>query len=213
MPMLREGMYLRTEDYTYEVEATYQLGYYILSALVSIDCILEPIDNMLIKFQNEVQYYRYYVDSLFYYLGLINDRFRYKESKGDNDFKQEKSNKVALNRNNYKFTESAFSILSNKRPRNIIEHLDERNVKTILENSGVGGFNVLFEDSDLEMVNSIKENRNLYPCVLDLPNHRMLFYDTQAKPNDVAQFEISILELQDELNRLRKNVNDFGRLL
>lgn len=76
MPLLCEGIYFRTEDNTYEVEATYQLKYYILSALVSIDCILEPIDNMLIKFQNEVQYYRYYIDSLFHYLRLINDSIK-----------------------------------------------------------------------------------------------------------------------------------------
>ena len=63
-------------------------------------------------------------------------------------------------------------------PRNVIEHLDERSVKTIMESGGVGGFNVFFEDSDPEMINIIKSNREFYPYNLDLINKKVLFYNT-----------------------------------
>ena len=153
--------------------------------------------------ENKIQYYRYFVDNLFYYLGLINDRFVYKNTK-DKGLEQEKHNRVILNKNNYKFSESEFSILSNKRSRNIIEHIDERNVKTILEYNEIGGFNVIFSETDLKMFDNIMNNRKLYPYILDLCNNKMLFYDAQAKQNEQNHFEIDILELQHELEKLKK---------
>lgn len=76
MPLVSRGFYIDSrEERPYEVETTYQLKYYVSSALISIDYILDPIEEMMRKFENKVQYYRYYVDGLFYFLGLINDRF------------------------------------------------------------------------------------------------------------------------------------------
>ncbi len=69
MPLFAKCCYINSiEDYPYEVETTYQLKYYIPVALISIGCILEPIDVIIIKFENIVQYYRFYVDNLFYFL-------------------------------------------------------------------------------------------------------------------------------------------------
>lgn len=78
MPLFMKDVYIRDEDYSYEVETTYQLEYYISAALISIDCIQNPVEEMTKKFLNRVQYYHYYVDNLFRFLGLINDRFIYK---------------------------------------------------------------------------------------------------------------------------------------
>lgn len=58
-------------------------------------------------------------------------------------------------------------------PRNIIEHLDERNVKTMMESRGVGGFNVIFEDGDSELVAAITSHREFYPYNLDLVNRKV----------------------------------------
>ena len=126
---------------------------------------------------------------------------------------EKKKERVVLNKNNYQFTEQEFSILSNKIPRNIIEHLDERNVKTMIESKGVGGFNVIFEDSDTDMVAAITSHRELYPYTLDLVNKRMLFYNTQAKLDDVKEFDIDILELQRELRKLKQNINSFAEFV
>lgn len=214
MPLFAKGCYFNSsEDYPYEVETTYQLKYYTTSALISIECILEPIDVMASKFEFIVQYYRYYVDSLFYFLGLINDRFIYKYNKADEDLRRKKEERIKLNRNNYQFQDEEFIIICNKMPRNIIEHLDERNVKTMLASSGVGGFNVIFEDSDSNMVAAIKSNRKLYPYNLDLKNKKVLFYNIQAKLEEEKEIDIDIFKLQGELRKLEKNVNDFAVFL
>lgn len=51
MLLFAKGCYVKcNEDYPYEVETTYQLKYYISSALISIDCILEPDETMIGRF-------------------------------------------------------------------------------------------------------------------------------------------------------------------
>ena len=153
------------------------------------------------------------MDSLFYFLGLINDRFIYKYNKTDEDLRHKKEERIKLNRNNYQFQDGEFIVICNKMPRNIIEHLDERNVKTMLASSGVGGFNVIFEDSDSNMVAAIKSNRKLYPYNLDLKNKKVLFYNIQAKLEEEKEIDIDIFKLQRELKKLEKNVNDFAVFL
>ena len=103
MPLFAKGCYAKcNEDYPYEVETTYQLKYYISSALISIDCILEPDETMIGRFVSKVHYYRYYVDNIFNFLGLINDRFVCKNSR-DVDLTQKKKERIELNKNNYYF--------------------------------------------------------------------------------------------------------------
>ncbi|WP_143524557.1 hypothetical protein [Roseburia sp. 499] len=98
-------------------------------------------------------------------------------------------------------------------PRNIIEHLDERNVKTVMQSRGVGGFNVFFEDSDPAMINEITSNRNFYPYNLDLVNKKVLFYNIQSKEGEVNEFEIDIIEMQSELKKLEQSVNEFSTFM
>ena len=213
MPLMMKGVYLdNMEERPYEVETTYQLKYYISSSLVSINQILQPSDDNIKLFDNKIQYYRYYVDSLFYFLGLINDRFVCKYNKAD-DMSQKKVERIKLNRNNYHFSEEEYIVLSNKMPRNVIEHLDERNVKTVMKNRGVGGFNVFFEDSDPEMINVINSNREFYPYNLDLINKKVLFFNVQAKADDVIEFGIDIMEMQAELKKLEQSVNEFATFI
>ena len=211
MPLVTKGFYIDSgEERPYEVETTYQLKYYISSALISIDYILEPVEEIMGRFENKVQYYRYYVDNLFFFLGLINDRFFCKPNNRDTDLQERKEERIALNRRNYQFIEHDFDILSNKMPRNIIEHLDKRNVKTMMESRRVGGFNVIFSDSDSDMVDAVTSHREFYPYNLDLVNKKMLFYNIQAKADDVKEFDIDILKLQSELRMLQQYVNDFA---
>jgi hypothetical protein len=214
MPLVTKGFFIDSgEERPYEVETTYQLKYYVSAALISIDYILSPVEEMMVRFENKVEYYRYHIDGLFNFLGLINDRFLCKPSSRDTDLQKKKQERVVLNKNNYQFTEQEFSILSNKIPRNIIEHLDERNVKTIIESKGVGGFNVIFEDNDADMVAAITFHREFYPYTLDLVNKKMLFYNTQAKIDDVKEFDIDILELQRELQKLKQNIYSFAEFV
>lgn len=113
----------------YEVETILQFKILYFTAVVSIDYILEPVEEIMGRFENKVQYYRYYVDNLFFFLGLINDRFFCKPNNRDTDLQERKEERIALNRRNYQFLEHDFDILSNKMPRNIIEHLDRAECK------------------------------------------------------------------------------------
>ena len=82
--------------------------------MISIDYILSPVEEMMVRFENKVEYYRYHIDGLFNFLGLINDRFFCKPSSRDADLQEKKKERVVLNKNNYQFTEHEFGILSNK---------------------------------------------------------------------------------------------------
>jgi len=41
----------------------------------------------------------------------------------------------------------------------------------------------------------------------------MLFYNTQAKLDDVKEFDIDILKLQRELQKLKQNINSFAEFV
>lgn len=126
---------------------------------------------------------------------IINDCLIYKPGR-DAVLNIIKKEHVNLNRNNYRFSEQEFPIISNKTPRNLIEHLDERNLTTLTGKRGVGGFNVIHPDSDPDMVASIKSNRNLYPYNLDLVERKVLFFNAQEKDPSLKQFDIDINELK-----------------
>lgn len=136
-----------------------------------------------------------------------------KSNNRDQVLQSKKQERVAVNQTNYQFNNQEFSVLSDKTPRNIIEHLDERNVKTVIEKAGVGGFNVIFDDSAPDMVTAIKTQREFYPYNLDLVDKKVLFYNTQAQIGDVKEIDIDLIATQDELKKLLKNVNDFAQFL
>lgn len=211
MPLLTKGVFVyNDQDYPYEVATTYHLKYFISSALITLDLILNPDRQLIERFDNSAQYYRYHLDHLFYLLGQINDRLINKRGRDSFKIKKEYIN---LNRNNYRFSEQEFPIISNKTPRNLIEHLDERNLTTLNEKQGVGGFNVIQPDSDPDMVASIKNNRNLYPYNLDLVERKVLFFNAQEKNPSLKQFDIDIYKLKSELTKLDKNVQALDSLL
>ena len=52
MPLVTRGFYIDSrEERPYEVETTYQLRYYVSSALISIDYILLPVEEMMARFE------------------------------------------------------------------------------------------------------------------------------------------------------------------
>jgi hypothetical protein len=82
MPLVAREFYIDSgEECSYEVGTTYQLKYYVSSALISIDYILSPVEEMMGRFENKVEYFGYHIDGLFNFLGLINDRFFLQEFK------------------------------------------------------------------------------------------------------------------------------------
>lgn len=208
MPLDKNGNYHEIAEYRgYEKAITYQMQYFVSTALISLELIFNPNENQIKMHPDICQYYRYYLDHLFYVLGQINEHLIYKNFKGNQQVKQIKNEIIELNRMNYRFDEDKYKILSNKHSRNIIEHIDERNMLKIKERKAVGGFNVIFNDSNPKMINSLINNREFYPYTLDLVEHKVLFYDVQKEPK---QFEVDLFELKKELESLKTNVDDFS---
>ena len=117
--------------------------------------------------------------------------------------------KIKLNRKNYKFTEEQYKLLSDKEPRNLVEHLDERNEKEIEVFKSVGGFNVLLDNE--QVVDSIGEKPELYPYTLDLRNSSLILYNIKHQEN--PQCIIYLAQLESEMKTLKKSVDCFMSIL
>lgn len=209
MPRILEGVYIYDEDMKYEVETNYHLNYHVSSALFSISKIKEPLEVKTTSDLSNIHYYRYYLEHLFYSMGQINDRFVFKYSKYLTE-EENKAKKECVDRNKreYRYEESTYKIINIKDPRNIIEHIDEKNLKN-LQNNYVGGFNVIFKDSAESFVKSLRENRKYYPFILDLTLDAVLFYDCS---NEV-EYSVNIGDLYLELVSLKKEILDIKGLL
>jgi hypothetical protein len=114
---------------------------------------------------------------------------------------QEKIERKKRNRNSFQFTQEQFPILSDKRARNVIEHIDERDTLVIQKHNGVGGFNMIDDDVDEELATFLLNNKETHIYTLDLESEELLIRD---KDEDlVVNFE----KLRAELLSLQENVN------
>lgn len=199
MPLLQNGVYIGNDEGPYEAESAYYLNFHILSALVSIEHLFcfEPSE----LWENKCQYYHYYTDHLLFCIGQIANRFVIGNSNGLRLDRKKK------NRDNYRFTDERYPILSNKDARNAIEHIDERNQQIIAAKNGVGGFNLIDNDTapNLEMI--LREKKDLHPYTLDLKKNEILI-----RSNNI-DWIISITELKAELESLLHSVRDFRELI
>lgn len=202
MPLIAPGVYIDNGEKAYEVEVCYYLNFYIESALISIKKIRELESNDIALFGNKYQYYHYYTDHVLFAMGQINNRF--KSTKNDSNSLRERKQ---ANRKNFKFAEEQYPILSDKNGRNTIEHIDEYNQMTIDALNGVGGFNVIGLETDDELIQCLRTNRSTHPYTLDLVGERILIF------RKGAEIDISVLELERELNSLKKNVEDLQNMI
>jgi|GEM_PF-508467 len=210
-----DGWYGQGDAYPYEKAATYQLKTYITFALVGIHKIENEDSTDVCLFDNKVQYYRYYLDNVLYCLGQIHSRFTRIErvSPERQEAKELKNYSVDINKANYRFSKEAFPTLSVKLPRNIVEHIDERNLLSIKSYDGVGGFNVIFDNNNPELIKSIFSRQECYPYTLDLRDMSVHFYDIQSKKVTGRKSVLSLYKLKDELKQLKQNVNNFESIL
>ena len=205
MSMLASGIYSYDEDSKYDFEVSCHLRYLIASSLFDIDGIFCEIEEMQSRFENKTVYYHYLVDDLFVKLGLINERLVPKKNCGT-----EKPDRINSNIKNNQFDQTEYPILSNKKPRNLIEHIDDR-AQSMLKKGVVGGFNVIFTDSSCDLIEDVMNHRDMYPIILNMADHTIMFYDINEK--EKHEYEISLDELRAEVEKLRKNVDIMWRLV
>lgn len=201
MPLIMPGVYIDNRDNAFEKEESYYLEFQVISALVSLGNIInkEPEYSM---FNNKCQYYHYCCDHLLFSMGQIANRFIIKRK--DRGIILERKN---ANINNFLFSSEKFPILSDKKARNVIEHIEEYNQKVIQKNHGVGGFNLIDVDVSDDVVKTLIENRSTHPYTLNLMNAELLI------TWDENEITIKLEELKEELIQLRENVNAFLRMI
>lgn len=196
MPLDENNVYIEGNEKPYEAESAYYLNFQIVSALFSLDRMQSRPDDDY--WENRCQYYHYYSDHLLYSLGQIINRFVITDK--DKDMVLERKQK---NRMNYRFYKETYPILSDKRARNMVEHIDEYNQKIIQENKGVGGFNLIDNEANEDLVEVLRSKRNLHPYTLDLLRGELLI---RWKTENLV---IVLSELESELRLLHSSVKMF----
>ena len=196
MPLMTSGVYIGSDDRGYEAETSYYLNFQIISALASLAKIDSFNDSY--GWESPCQYYHYYTDHLLFSIGQITNRFQV----NNRDSEKEKERKT-LNRGNYQFSEDRFPLLSDKKARNVVEHIDEYNLNIIESNRGVGGFNLIDASTESTRVQTLRTNRHTHPYTLDLLSHELFI-----RRND-ENLTISFEKLKSELLTLRKSVKSF----
>ncbi len=202
MPLNAQGLYIDNGEKPYEVEAAYYLNYYIISALAAMEYIDSGFPHHETVFDNRIQYYHYHSDHLLYAVGQISNRFIIVEK--DSGLKLERKK---ANRANCRFDDTVFPILSNKKARNTIEHIDEYNQGIIADMHGVGGFNLIDSTCDSKLLDTLYNRKDTHIYTLDLLKRKI--YITRKG----EKITIDMVALKNELLTLQGNVNNFASLL
>lgn len=200
MPLSEEGIYIHNEDTKYEFEVCYYLKFQIISALYSINCINNYKTVDLTILNSESEYLHYYTDHLLYSIGQISLRFIKNKANSDDRL-------IQLNCSNFRFNIKNYPILSNKKYRNTIEHINEYNEYAIKNFKSVGGFNYLDIGLDEDMMNYIKKNKKNHIYTLDLINKKIYI---QRKETELV---LDIINLTNELKNLQKSVESFWNII
>ena len=195
MTMIAPGVYSDDEDKPFEVESGYYLDFQIICALFSIENILNRTICNLGLLKNKYQYYHYYCDHLIFSIGQIANRFDVKDS--DAGLILERKN---ANIRNFDFSKTKYPILSDKKIRNTIEHIDEHNQKIIKKHCGVGGFNLIDTDTDADVVTALTTNKKIHPYTMDLLKRTLL------KMRNDSELTLNLEDLRNELLALQESV-------
>lgn len=199
MPLLEMGVYVESTDKAYEVESGYYLGFQIKSALYSINCIYNYKSTKIKEFDSNAQYLHYFTDHLLYSVGQISNRFIANT--------KNRNKRIEMNCLNFRFDPTNYPILSNKKYRNTIEHIDEYNEYTIKNYDDVGGFNFLDYCENKKMITTVMENRKQHIYTLDLINKKIYI---QRKEEELV---LDIDKLENELNKLKNSVDYFYKII
>ena len=205
MPQVIKGVYFLQDktEVAYEAESIYYIDFYILSALYAIEK-LRKYDGATNSTLSKFQYYHFYTDHVLFALGQISNRFV--ESEKNSELLKERKRRNCMN---YGFSDDTFPLLSNKRARNVLEHIDEYDVETISEKGGVGGFNLIDENTEEEVLLALSDMRTMHLYTLNLVEGEIWIYD----PKHNGNINLKLEELVEELNALRDNEMSFAKMV
>lgn len=200
MPLVANGIYAHGPDRPYEAESAYYLNYQIISALASLDYLNKAPDEGI--WENRCQYFHFYTDHLMFSVGQIANRFVI--TNRDDQLTEERKKQ---NRQNFQFTDDEYPILSNKLPRNTIEHIDEHDQAIIQTYRGVGGFNLIDDQTKPDLIVFFRNNTHTHPYTLDLLQRKLFI---RRGENDLV---IDLDALKNELLSLQGKVKYFQQIV
>ncbi len=175
----------------YEWENAYYLGYNIEKAQFAISNILtQNVD--FTKYSNPCTYYHIQVDILIEALGQISSRFI------PNDRNLQKYEEIKTNnRTSYDFTSEEYPILYNRKIRNYVTHINERNIDSIIQHKGLSGFNIVAPHINPEYDKKYLSPKCSHNTLNLLDNTYYVYNITEEKYES-----INLKDLGIELNKL-----------
>ena len=193
------------DDFTEHFETTYYLKYNIEKAIYSLEKIMKvKIDFS--EFSNRCVYYHFYVDNLLNAIGHIRRRFFNNKANQERIERNKKEyNYIFINEQGKKIYN--YPIIGDNSIRNFIEHIDEKD--EMLMKMGVynGSFNVIYKGMNQQikkdLLNSEKKQNNL----LNLLSKEYKILTINNNNNVVREYKLDLIELNNELKRLKK-IND-----
>ena len=188
-------------------ETTYYIKYNIEKALFALNKILEKKPN-LNEFSNRCTYYHFYIDSLIDAMGSIWNRFSFNNRSGIDDKRVNRNIKEynfgKLDSNNQFINVNYKSF--NKKIRNFVQHIDEKDEILMKNNLYFGTFNVIYKGMNpsikKDLLNPLKKQNN----ILNLIDKTYIVYSPEQKDGKVKYIElkINLNDLNIDLLNLKK---------
>lgn len=199
----KSGAYIYSEkkfenENIYQMENWYYIKYNTKKALYALDKLF---DNYNGEIQEKCFYYHVYLDLLFEAIGMIINRFNPQKKKG-NIVLQAENNCIE-----YDFSKEKYPLLNDKKFRNFIEHIDEKD-ETLSDNKlFFGMFNLIYPDMDTKLKKELLDAKKQQNNLLNLEN--MTYTILNSYNNKIKKKTIDLNELKKELieiNRISEDI-------
>lgn len=206
-PITKTWTQFADEDWREHFETTYYLKYNIEKALYSLEKILLSKINYS-DFSNRCTYYHFYIDNLMNAIGHIGKRFNYNV--------RESIDNKRIDRNKFEYNYELKGIcnypnLSNKKIRDFIEHIDEKDEELMKSGKYHGTFNVIYKGMNQEVKKHLLDNKKKQNNMLNLIDKTYtIYYIKETTPSGIIkskELSIKLIELKKELEII-KNINN-----
>lgn len=182
----------------YQMENCYYIKYNTKKALYALDKLC---DNYNGEIQEKCFYYHVYLDLLFEAVGMIINRFK-PQKKNGNIILQAENNCIE-----YNFSEEKYPLLNDKKFRNFIEHIDEKD-ETLIDNElYFGMFNLVYPNMDAKVKKELLDTEKQQNNLLNLED--MTYTILNSYNSEIKKKTINLNELKKELieiNKISENI-------
>lgn len=181
-------------EHLHKRETTYYLKYNSQKGLYAIEKLSEDYDGTL---QEKCFNYHIYLDLLFEAVGMIINRFK-PQKKNGNILIQSQNNCIE-----YEFNSKNYPLLNDKRFRNFIEHIDERDEVLIENKVYYGTFNLIYSKMDIKIKNELLNTKKQQNNLLNLEDMTYTILDVEKyNGSNIVKKVININILKDELIKI-----------